>query len=156
MTSSARDDATVGGSATARHRRRTTSDVPGWLAVAAGGSCGALARWAVSLSLPSSQWPWATVIVNLLGAFALGVLTALVQRHPNDQRWEQTRLLLGTGFCGAFTTYSTLVSDVVHLTSHAHLITAAAWFAGQLTLGILAAAIGLLAASRRTTSGADA
>ncbi|GAA4982104.1 fluoride efflux transporter FluC [Kineococcus glutinatus] len=82
------------------------------LLVAAGGAAGTAARWGVAalVPVPASGWPLATTLVNLAGAFLLGALLAALPR-PGPAA-ERARLLLGTGFCGAFTTYSALAVEV--------------------------------------------
>jgi CrcB protein len=77
------------------------------LAIFAGGCLGALARAGLVEWLPTgSGWPWATFAVNVVGAFVLGyVVTRLQERMPLT---AYRRPLLGTGFCGALTTFSTL------------------------------------------------
>jgi fluoride exporter len=74
------------------------------VAVMMGGAAGALARWTIELGVPSvGGFPLATLLINVTGAFALGVLL-----------WERLaptrylRPLLGIGFLGAYTTFSTL------------------------------------------------
>ncbi|MDN4644079.1 fluoride efflux transporter FluC [Arthrobacter sp. PsM3] len=87
---------------------------PGFvLVVITGGVFGALARYGLSIVLPSpGGWPLPTLIINLAGAFLLGVLLeALVRRGPDAGRLRAIRLLAGTGFMGAFTTYSTLALE---------------------------------------------
>ncbi|HEX9087298.1 MAG TPA: CrcB family protein [Arthrobacter sp.] len=87
---------------------------PGFvLVVITGGVFGALARLGLSTVLPSpGGWPLPTLIINLAGAFLLGVLLeALVRRGPDAGRLRAIRLLAGTGFMGAFTTYSTLALE---------------------------------------------
>jgi len=81
--------------------------------VMAGGTLGTAAREAAALSIPAVQRiPVAILGVNLLGAFALGVLLeALAQRGDDSGRRRSLRLLLGTGFLGGFTTYSALATD---------------------------------------------
>ncbi|MBD3689668.1 FluC/FEX family fluoride channel [Nanchangia anserum] len=77
-------------------------------ALAAGACLGGWARAGLDLALSSYLGALAvsTIIVNLGGAFVLGVLTGWVRLHHLDGRW---RLALGTGFCGALTTYSSLM-----------------------------------------------
>lgn len=81
--------------------------------VAAGGSLGSLARYGLTLALPShGGWPVATLAGNLLGAFLLGLLLqllALAGRETVRRRW--LRLTLGTGVLGGFTTYSALALE---------------------------------------------
>jgi CrcB protein len=77
------------------------------LAILVGGAVGTLARAGLGKALPhrAGAWPWATFVVNLAGALILGwVLTRLAERAAPSRFW---RFLLGTGFCGALTTFST-------------------------------------------------
>jgi len=77
------------------------------LSILVGGGAGALARAGLGEAIPhrAGTWPWATFIVNLVGAFLLGwLLTRLAERIAPTRNW---RFLLGTGLCGALTTFST-------------------------------------------------
>ncbi|MEZ4229338.1 MAG: fluoride efflux transporter CrcB [Polyangiaceae bacterium] len=84
--------------------------------VALGGSLGALARW--SLGLLVSHWfgtrlPWATITVNILGSLLFGVVWAVTEpRMPGS---SATRLILLTGFMGAFTTFSTYAFETAQM-----------------------------------------
>ncbi|WP_025779986.1 fluoride efflux transporter FluC [Brevibacterium sp. VCM10] len=82
-----------------------------------GGTLGTAAREAVSLSLPSlGDVPWAILTLNVLGAFALGLLLDSLARSGPDDGWRRrTRILVGTGFMGGFTTYSALAADTAGL-----------------------------------------
>jgi CrcB protein len=84
-------------------------------AIALGGAIGALARAGLLEAWPvhPGTWPWATFAANLAGAFLLGlVATRLQERLPPS---TLRRPLLGTGFCGALTTFSTLQLEVLRL-----------------------------------------
>src|SRR3954470_10282462 len=82
-------------------------------AILAGGALGALARTRLAVAFPASGWPWVTFAVNLAGAFALGYfVTRLQERLPLS---AYKRPLLGTGFCGALTTFSTLQRELLAL-----------------------------------------
>ncbi|NUP58138.1 MAG: CrcB family protein [Pseudarthrobacter sp.] len=91
---------------------------PGFVAVVVlGGIFGALARYALGAVLPApGGWPLPTLAINLAGAFLLGaLLEGLVRRGPDAGRRRILRLLAGTGFMGAFTTYSTLALETTTL-----------------------------------------
>jgi CrcB protein len=87
--------------------------------VFAGGVLGALSRWALGEAIPApGGWPLATLLVNLAGALALGaLLETLARRGPDVGPRRLVRLTVGTGFLGAFTTYSTLAVDGARLLS---------------------------------------
>jgi CrcB protein len=72
--------------------------------VGLGGMVGTMGRYLISIWMirPADQLPLGTLTVNLLGSFIIGILIAISARHT-----ETWRLLLITGFCGGFTTFST-------------------------------------------------
>ena len=83
-------------------------DVRELAAIFAGGATGAALRVWLSTQYPSdaSSWPWAVFAINVSGAFLLGYLvTRLQERLPLS---TYRRPLAGTGFCGAYTTFSTM------------------------------------------------
>ncbi|MGB2260697.1 MAG: fluoride efflux transporter CrcB, partial [Porticoccaceae bacterium] len=87
-----------------------------WLAVAVGGALGAMARYGVSniVFSPSSQkFPWATMSVNVLGSFIMGLLFVIVVERGALP--AEMRSLLMVGFLGAFTTFSTFSLDALGL-----------------------------------------
>jgi CrcB protein len=80
-----------------------------------GGAAGALARAGLAEAFPSAHdhWPWVTFGVNVAGAALLGYLvTRLQERLPLS---AYRRPLLGTGFCGALTTFSTLQLELLRM-----------------------------------------
>jgi len=79
--------------------------------VGVGGAIGSVARWGVSEAMPSdgaSEVPWATIVVNLFGAFVLGAMMAGALQ-------TETLLFFGTGMLGGFTTMSTFGVETVRL-----------------------------------------
>ncbi|GAA0659151.1 fluoride efflux transporter CrcB [Salarchaeum japonicum] len=83
-------------------------DVPPAQLVGAGGALGALARYYVGVLVPETEFPRSTLAVNVLGSFALALLTFA---NASDT-WL---LFLGTGACGAFTTFSSFAYETVRL-----------------------------------------
>lgn len=82
-----------------------------------GGTFGTAAREGLSLALPRvGDIPWAIFTVNILGAFLLGLLLdSLARSGPDEGRRRRIRIMVGTGFMGGFTTYSTLAADTAGL-----------------------------------------
>jgi CrcB protein len=121
------------------------------LLVAAGGFAGTLARYALSEWAPTRgrAWPWGTFLANLIGAFLLGILLEALARRGPDEGWRQRmRLLAGTGFCGAFTTYSALAVETDLLVRDSRVALAAGYLAATVLLGLVSTVLGLLAARR--------
>ncbi|HEX4033490.1 MAG TPA: fluoride efflux transporter CrcB [Solirubrobacteraceae bacterium] len=85
------------------------------VAIFAGGFTGALARaeLAVAITHDPGRWPWATFIVNIAGAFMLGYFTTRLQERLPLSAYR--RPLLGTGFCGALTTFSTMQIEILEM-----------------------------------------
>jgi len=119
-------------------------------AVFAGGFAGAVARLGLVEALPHGplEWPWPTFIANLLGAFALGYFsTRLQERLPLS---AYRRPLLGTGLCGALTTFSTMQLEIVDMLDGGALALALAYAATSIVLGfaLVAVASGLVRRAR--------
>jgi CrcB protein len=119
------------------------------LAIFAGGAIGALARAGLAQALPdpTGQWPWATFIVNLAGALLLGWMTARLAEDVAPTRYW--RLLLGTGFCGALTTFSTFQIDILRLAREGYGGVAAGYALASIAGGVLCVIAGAVAARRR-------
>jgi CrcB protein len=115
-----------------------------------GGLLGAAARDAVHQALPAAggAFPWATFVVNLGGAFLLGaLLEALVRAGDDHGRRRRARLVVGTGFLGAFTTYSTLAVEADLLVRGAHVGVAVLYVAASVVGGLLMVTAGMAAAA---------
>lgn len=113
--------------------------------VAAGGSVGTLSRYGVTQWLDSGQlFPLDTFAVNVTGSFALGLLLAvLLTRAAEDAR--PTRLLLGTGFLGGYTTYSAFAVETETLLRDDHLALGLTYALGSVLAGLVAALAGVAA-----------
>lgn len=111
-----------------------------WLAVAAGSAAGGLARFWMSEAILhrfGKAFPWGTLAVNLLGCLFIGVLAARADRLS-----EETRLLLATGFCGGFTTFSTFTLETAGLSAGRaalYTIASVAGGLGAFRLGLMSA-----------------
>jgi fluoride exporter len=108
------------------------------LAIFAGGCAGAVARALLGEALPHDPgtWPWATFAVNVAGAFVLGwLVTRLQERLPPS---PYRRPLLGTGFCGALTTFSTFQVELLWMLDADRAGLAAAYASASLAAGCLA------------------
>ena len=104
-------------------------------AIALGGAAGALLRVALSRSYTTAgaSWPWVTFAVNIAGAILLGYfVTRLHERLPLS---AYRRPLLGTGFCGALTTFSTLQLELLRMFDAHRYGLAAGYAAATIALG---------------------
>ncbi len=120
--------------------------LPTLAAVAVGGAAGTCARVGLSDAWPAGgRFPWATWTVNLTGSLVLGLVIGLLATRTAPNRL--VRPLLGTGVCGGYTTFSTLVVDADLLVHHGHAATAAAYVAAT-AVGGLAAVVGGLRLAR--------
>ncbi|KAB8191892.1 fluoride efflux transporter CrcB [Nonomuraea phyllanthi] len=112
------------------------------LLVAIGAAIGAPLRYLADRLVQSrhdSVFPWGTMAVNLTGSFVLGLLAGL----PADRGWSA---LLGTGFCGALTTYSTFGYETLRLAQDGSRFYALANATVSVMAGLGAGALGLLVA----------
>jgi CrcB protein len=110
-------------------------------AIFAGGCIGAVARALLGEALPHDPgtWPWATFAVNVAGAFLLGwLVTRLQERLPPS---TYRRPLLGTGLCGALTTFSTFQLELLGMLDADRPALATAYAGASLAAGCVAVAL---------------
>ena len=121
------------------------------LLVVVGGIAGTLCRYGVGEALPVVEgWPVATLLVNVTGAFALGLLVERIAvAGPDSPRLRNVRLLAGTGFLGSYTTYSSFASQTERLLAGDAYATALGYLLISLVLG-LAACLGGMAVGARS------
>ncbi|SMO55337.1 fluoride efflux transporter CrcB [Fodinibius sediminis] len=107
------------------------------LVVGIGGFAGSVLRYLISHTMKSSWptiYPLGTFIVNLVGSLLIGVIIAATLTENLSQ---QSRLLLATGFCGGFTTFSSFSFEFFSLLQNGHAGYAFLYAIGSLLLGLL-------------------
>lgn len=109
-------------------------------AIFVGGAAGGLLRTGLVELVPpeAGSWPWSTFAVNVVGAFLLGYFaTRLQERLPLS---AYRRPLLGTGLCGALTTFSTMQVELLDMLDEGHAALAGAYAAASVAAGFIAVA----------------
>ena len=104
-----------------------------------GGGLGAVARYGLALALPigplrEGVFPWATFAANALACLLLGAGLVLLTR---EQLSRPAQLLLLTGFCGGFSTFSTFAAELLELTHSGHWGVAVAYLVASLLAGVV-------------------
>lgn len=110
------------------------------LLVVLGAAVGAPLRYLLDRAVQSrhtTRFPWGTFLVNLIGCFVLGALAGAATRVPGP-----VAALVGTGFCGALTTYSTFGHETVRLAETGAKGVALAYAAGSVAAGLAMAFAG--------------
>jgi CrcB protein len=124
--------------------------MPDWLAtcglLAGGGAVGTLARYWLGVLVkqvqqtrwPQLEFPFATLFINVSGSMILGFVAAYFLSHPEPARRNANLyLLLGTGFCGGFTTFSTFSLEAFELIRDERWWSAIAYTLGSVVAGIV-------------------
>jgi CrcB protein len=115
--------------------------------IAVAGALGAPARYLLDgfvQDRTTGVLPWGTLVVNATGSFALGLLTGAALYHAFP---STPKTILGTGFCGAYTTFSTFSFETVRLLEDGATTEAVVNVALSLLVGLVAAAAGLALAA---------
>jgi len=120
-----------------------------YLLVGLGGALGAMGRHSVGqliMRLGLTGFPYATMIVNVLGSFAIGLVIGYLAKATPE--WSSSaRLFLATGFCGGFTTFSAFSLDAIVLYERGQVMAAAGYVSLSVVLSI-AALFGAMALMR--------
>ena len=114
-----------------------------FLVVAAGGFIGAPCRYLLDRAVTrrvNSDLPWGTFAINVSGSFLLGFLTGLTLNHHLS---DLGKAVLGTGFCGAYTTFSTFTFETLRLVEDGRYLEAAGNVTVSVVVGLAAATGGL-------------
>ncbi|MEU2287106.1 fluoride efflux transporter CrcB [Streptomyces sp. NPDC013178] len=113
-----------------------------WLLIIAGAVVGAPLRYLTDRAVQARHdtvFPWGTFAVNVVGCLVLGLLSGAVTYGAASHR---VQLLLGTGFCGALTTYSTFSYETLRLAESGARFLAAANVIASVVAGLGAAFVG--------------
>ena len=120
------------------------------LLVALGSAAGGVARWSIgswvqrlSGGAPPAVFPVGTLVVNATGSFVLGLLAAVLARSGEAGRADLAWLLLGVGFCGGYTTFSTFSLDTVALLETRGWLVASANVVSSVAAGLVGVGAGL-------------
>ncbi|HWB67876.1 MAG TPA: CrcB family protein [Mycobacteriales bacterium] len=115
------------------------------VAVFIGGFFGGLARYEITAAWPSPRgsFPTATLLINLGGAFLLGAIVMLTR----NRSVPYLRVALGTGWCGAFTTFGSVMTATDLLVAHGHQALAIGYLLASLGAGLTAVVLGMLSVS---------
>ncbi|HEX2127386.1 MAG TPA: CrcB family protein [Thermoleophilaceae bacterium] len=118
-------------------------------AILIGGAAGALARAGLAEALPADagEWPWGTFLANQLGALLLAWLTTELAEVVAPTRFW--RPLLGTGLCGALTTFSAFQVETIQIARHGRPGLAAAYAVVSIAVGMTCAVAGTVYARRK-------
>jgi CrcB protein len=120
---------------------------PEWLAFLLAGAIGAPTRYLVDRAVAertAGVFPWGTLAVNVSGSFVLGFITGLALYHALP---DAPRIVIGTGFCGAYTTFSTFTFETARLAEGRQRAEAVRNVVASSLAATAAAAIGLALAS---------
>ena len=112
------------------------------IAVGAGSFIGGIARYLVSLAMKgiSKGFPWATLLVNLLGCLTIGLLWGFLSRNASESTsWG---LFLTVGLCGGFTTFSTFSKEALTMLQTGQIWGFASYIAISILAGIALVALG--------------
>ena len=115
-----------------------------FLLVFLGGGAGSMLRFGVSLIFPRSNsfsFPLSTFLVNIIGCFLLGLIVGLVEKY--DHLSVPLQILLVTGFCGGFTTFSAFAYENVKMLQEGHAIMFVIYTISSLAAGLLFLLAGL-------------
>ncbi len=124
------------------------------LGVAVSGAFGAVARYGVSVLMMQhvgGGFPWGTLAANLVGCFLLGLLDGFVVSGQLVS--AEARLLLGTGFLGAFTTFSTFSVETIRALEVGQWLVAGSYLVVSLIGGLALAALGATLATKVAMGG---
>ena len=111
-----------------------------WIAVAAGGAIGSVARFwltAVMTALTGPRFPWGTLLINVLGSFVIGLVAGLTLTPARMGIHPDIRIFLMTGICGGFTTFSAFSLQTLELMQTGDTVPALGYAVSSVVLCVL-------------------
>lgn len=117
-----------------------------YLLVGIGGALGAMARYGVGTTLPApgNGFPAATLLINIAGSVAMGVLVGVLAK-TTPQFQNEIRLFVAVGLFGGFTTFSSFSLDAIFLIERGEFVLATAYIVGSVLLAVTGLWLGLFA-----------
>ncbi len=118
-----------------------------WLAVAAGGALGSLARFwlaAIMTMLTGPRFPWGTLLINVLGSFIIGLVAGLTAVPARIGMHPDVRVFLMVGICGGFTTFSAFSLQTLELLQSGEVASALGYMSGSVLFCLIAVWAGWL------------
>lgn len=116
--------------------------------VALGCALGGVARFLLGKGVNAQPWasdgfPWATLIINVSGSICLGIVAEFYLERESSSFRMETYLLLGTGFCGGFTTFSSFSLEMLNLIKAGAILPSMAYAISSVLLSLLGVFIGM-------------
>ena len=105
-----------------------------------GGALGTLLRYGINMQTGLLLFPWGTLLENLFGSLLLGLLTGYILMRTVQPHFKEG---IGVGFCGGFTTMSTLAADSVFLTEVSSIQMSLIYVIASMFGGVLLAILGM-------------
>jgi fluoride exporter len=118
-----------------------------WLAVAAGGALGSLARFwlaAAMTALTGPRFPWGTLLINVVGSAIIGLVAAATLTPARVAMHPDLRVFLMVGICGGFTTFSAFSLQTLELLQSGDIWPAACYIMGSIVFCLVAVWTGFL------------
>jgi fluoride exporter len=117
------------------------------LMVALGCALGGVARFLLGKGVNAQPWadgfPWATLIINVAGSVCLGIVAEFYLERESSSFRMEIYLLLGTGFCGGFTTFSTFSLEMLNLIKAGAILPSIGYALGSVIISLLGVFAGM-------------
>ncbi len=110
-----------------------------FLLVGAGGALGSVLRYTGSLLQQGKTFPLATLLINIIGSFVIGMVMGWCLKNESFSNWK---LFLATGICGGFTTFSAFSFENLLLLQNGKIFLSLLYITGSVVFGIAAAWLG--------------